>query len=286
MSAIADLSEYVNRMSGGNSGTPDMPPVFIASRLVSFGIPTAPIAARWSSLWQYVKHPGGAGAVPGTTPRNPTNATNGSLFQADPGSGRQKWLIGGYASCFVPGTLLVYDRLGDVSGFSGTNTSTQSVSGGSLSVSRYTGTESVGNAIMVEIYTQVGASTTTIFATYTNQDGTGSRQTDTVNFGATGFREAQRLIMLPLQAGDTGVRSVESVKLAATTATVGDFGITIMRPLTMFASQSAGMVVPIALPVDPPGIAEIKSGACIAFAWYPNTTTTPEVFAQLSMIER
>ena len=285
MAKIADMSEQVNRMTGGNSGAPEYPWFYLDPR-VGGSPASSPIAGRWNSLWQYIKHPGGPGAAPGATPRNPTNATDGSFFHTNPGGGRQKWLHGGWASVSVPGALLLCDRLGDVSGFSGANSSTQSVSGGSLSVSRYTGTGAVGNQIGVEIYVNVGTTPTTIFATYTNEQGTGSRTTDTVTFGGTNFREAQRFILLPLQSGDKGVRSVESVKLAASTGSAGDFGITIYHSLIIFPVGAAAIPASIPLSVEPPGHVEVKTGACFSFLWFPNTTTAPMVNGQLGMFER
>ena len=46
------------------------------------------------------------------------------------------------------------------------------------------------------------------------------------------------MIVLPLQAGDTGVKSVESVTLAATTGTAGNLGVLLFKPLTMLWSTT------------------------------------------------
>jgi hypothetical protein len=53
-----------------------------------------------------------------------------------------------------------------------------------------------------------------------------------VTFGGTGYNEVGRMIMLPLQAaGDTGVQSIQSVTLAASTLTAGSFGATMAHPI-------------------------------------------------------
>lgn len=66
-----------------------------------------------------------------------------------------------------------------------------------------------------------------IAVTYTNQDGTTGRTTGTV---ATGVAPTiGRMLMLPLQAGDTGVQKIESV--VSTVSTVGTFNVHVMRRL-------------------------------------------------------
>jgi hypothetical protein len=154
MTALASLSDVVNRITGGNSGSPEQIWFGKTGRVAGAGA-TALVAGRWSSMWQYEGWPGGAGAAPGGTARNPTNATAGSLFQTDPGGGRSKWLLGASCAPLLAGTLMVYDRLADISGLSGTNTAAQTITG--LSVSRYTGTAAAGNQIWLEVYTLIGA---------------------------------------------------------------------------------------------------------------------------------
>jgi hypothetical protein len=40
--------------------------------------------------------------------------------------------------------------------------------------------------------------------------------------------------IMPLQAGDRGVKSVESLTLSASTGTAGNFGLTLFRPIMTF----------------------------------------------------
>lgn len=90
MTAIADLSDLVNRLTGGASGTPDPRWFFKVARHDGAAVTAVPIAGRPYSLWRYDGSPG-PGAAP-TSWANPDNTTNGGLEQADPGGGRQKWL--------------------------------------------------------------------------------------------------------------------------------------------------------------------------------------------------
>jgi len=66
-----------------------------------------------------------------------------------------------------------------------------------------------------------------IAVTYTNQSGTTGRTTGTI---ATGVAPtANRMLQLPLQAGDTGVEKIESV--VSTVSSAGTFNVHVMRRL-------------------------------------------------------
>lgn len=62
---------------------------------------------------------------------------------------------------------------------------------------------------------------------YTNQAGTGSRTTGTVSTGVT--MPTGRLFQLPLQAGDTGIQSIQSI--TPSVGTGGTCNVLVMRPL-------------------------------------------------------
>jgi hypothetical protein len=278
MAAIANLSDFINRATGGNSGTPQEITVFKAARIAG-AAPTTPIAGRLASLWQYDGNPG-AGSLPGTSPVAPNNTTTGCLGQASPGGGREQWLtyasIGGLNS----GGMLLYDRLLHISGLSGTVTLPQAVGG---TLTRNTG--GVGNLIWVEIYTTVGTTATTITASYTNQAGTPGRTTTAVVFGGTANREGTRLIQLPLQAGDTGVQSVADVTVLASTTTAGNFGVTIAHPVLWIPAPILGAGGDFSCLSKGRGPVEIESGACLAMAWIPATAAAPEFYANFHFLE-
>lgn len=277
MAAITDLSDLINRATGGNSGTPQNLFFHKQSR-VSGAAAVAPIAGRPASLWRYDGQPS-AGAAP-TTVAAPDNTTDGALKQASPGGGRQQWLTQFWATGLVAGTVLLYDRLLHIGGLNGTTTTAQTVGG---TLTRNTG--GVGNLIWVEIYTIIGTTGTTVTATYTNQAGTGSRTTAAVAMGGTGFREVSRVIFLPLQVGDTGVQAVADVDLLATTGTAGNFGVTVGRPIAYAGVGAPGAAGWRDFSTGLPGLPEIEAGACLALLWVPVTTTAPEVFGGVSLVE-
>jgi hypothetical protein len=203
------------------------------------------------------------------------------MGQADPTGGRELFLLGVEGACSQLGTLILYDRLLQIGGLSGTSTSAQTVGG---TLTRNTG--GVGNMIAVEVNTQIGVSSTTITASYTNQAGTSGRTTKAAAIGNTGLREAERMIILPLQDGDTGVQAVASVTLALTTGTVGDFGVVVMRPQAVLANGAVAGAMLRDFLAGLPNIPEIDTDACLTWAWLPNSTTAPQIFVCPHMAER
>jgi hypothetical protein len=282
MAAITDLSDLINRQSGGNSGTP--------SNLFWHKVPrvagaaaTAPIVGRPASLWTYDGTPAG-GAVP-TVGAIPDRTTQGALPFLVATGGRDTHLIGASITPLTAGVYLLYDRLFHIGGLSGTSTADQTVqdSPASPALTRNTGGE--GNIAWYEIYTIIGTSTTTLTMTYTNQAGTGS-QTSTINIGATGFREVTRAQRIPLAAGDTGIREIEKIALSGSTGTVGNFGITIAQPLAWLPVGAAGTAGWRDYTTGLPGIPVPDPDACLAVMFVPAATTAPEVWGCFATIEK
>lgn len=278
MGAIPDLSGLVFRSTAGLGAGTMQTRTWYKDQRVSAATAAAPVASRFTSFWQYDGNPS-HGAAP-TTVAAPTNATQGSLLHADPTGGRQLWMTYCCLQSNSIGTFTLYDRLLHIGNLSGTVTTAQTVGG---TLTRYTGaTESQGNEIWAEVYTQIGATGTTITASYSNSAGTSGRTTQATAFGNTGLREAQRLIQLPLAAGDNGVTAVASATVLATTGTAGAFGINIMRPLISLPIVQAGVGVSHNL-LDYP--IEIDAGACLFWAFQANTTTVPYLRATVQMVE-
>jgi hypothetical protein len=277
MAAITDLSDLINRSTGGNSGTPENL-FFHKQARIAGAAATAPIGGRPSSLWLYDGQPC-AGAVP-TTVAVPTNATNGTLKQTTPGGSREKWLTQFWATGFVSGTLLLYDRLLHIGGLDATVTTEQTVGG---TITRNTG--GVGNFVFAEIYTTIGTTARTITMNYTNQAGTDSRTSAAVAIGSTSFREATRCIFLPLQSGDSGVQEVAGVTLSASTGTAGEFGVTIGKPIAYAPIGVGGGCGFRDFTTGLPGLPLIDDDAALALIWFAVAGTTPEFFGGASFIE-
>jgi hypothetical protein len=259
MAELVSISDIINRATGGAGAFENL--FFFKDARIAAAAAVTTTIGFWNSLWQYNGHPAG-GAVP-TTAAVPTRATTGSLFQANPGGGRQKWITGIAGTCATYGTLVLYDRLLHNGGLSGN-----------------------GNQIWLEIYTQIGNTQTTVTASYTNQAGVAGRTTTARLIGGASYREAQRVLQLPLQAGDTGVQSVESVTLAATTGTAGDFGVVIAHPLITAAFDEVGVGALRDTISAVPGPVEIVTDACLSMFWQAAVSSgSINLFASLHSVE-
>lgn len=282
MAAITDLSDLINRQSGGNNGTPNNLFFYKVPRVAGVAV-TTPIQGRSCSLWQYDGTPA-SGAVP-TVAAIPDRTTTGALpFLAATG-GRDTHLIGASITPVTAGVYLLYDRLFHIGGLSGTSTAVQTVQGSPASPALTRNTSGAGNIAWYEIYTIIGTTPVTLTMTYTNQAGTGSR-TSNINFAGTNGREVTRAQRIPLAAGDTGIQSVQSVQLSATTGTAGNFGITIAQPLAWIPVGVGGTAGWRDYTTGLPGIPVIDPNACLALMFIPASATAPEVWGCLATIEK
>ena len=157
------------------------------------------------------------------------------------------------AGGFMHGAYIFVDRLSHQGGLNATGTGAQTTNLPTAALPRYT--NGVDVMLGLEIYTQIGSTATTLTVSYTNESGTSGRTAPATVFGGTGAREAGRFFILPLQAGDSGIRSVQSVTVAATTGTAGNFGIVLFKPLFMVPINNA----------DGPHICDLISGNFIGY---------------------
>ena len=281
MAALTDLSDLINRLTGGNSGSPETQFWYKAPRVLGAAA-TAPITGRMSSVWTYDGTPG-SGDVP-TVGAIPTRATQGALGFTPPGGGRDKFLISAGVTSLVSGVYLLYDRLFHIGGLDGTSTAAQSVQGSPASPALTRNTGGAGNIAWYEIYTTIGTTSTTLTMNYVDQDGNSA--SSTINIGATNFREVTRAQRIPLAAGDTGLRSVTSVQLTATTGTAGNFGITIAQPLAWLPVNVAGTSGWRDYTTGLPGIPTINPDACLALTYISAGATAPEISAAATFVEK
>lgn len=282
MAALTDLSDLINRQTGGNSGTPEN--IFFHKVPRSSGaVVAAPIAGRAASCWTYDGMPG-AGATP-TTAAIPDRTLQGAIPFTPPGGTREKWLIGASIAPLTAGVYLLYDRLFHIGGLSGTSTADQTVQGSTPTPALTRNTGGAGNMAFYEIYTQIGVTTTNLTVTYTDQDGnTGA--TTTAVIGNTNFREVTRMQRIPLAAGDSGIRAIEKVRLSVSTGTAGNFGITIAQPLAWIPVSASGTMGWRDYTTGLPGIPAINPDACLALMYIPSSTTATELYGCIATVEK
>ena len=183
-----------------------------------------------------------AGAIP-TSAAACTNTTVGALnFEDSVGQNSFDYRIvrTSYNVSASGMMIIVADRLSHTGGLSGTVATTQTTNLPTAALTRYTSGEGV--FIALEIYTAIGTTATTATCSYTNQAGTAGQTTKARIIGSTSANASGSFLICPLQDGDTGVRSVESVTLAASTVSAaGAFGVTLFKPLQMSHPTIAGL---------------------------------------------
>lgn len=282
MAALTDLSDLINRQTGGNSGAPEAVFFHKVPRIAGTAA-TAPIAGRGLSLWTYDGMPGG-GAVP-TTAAIPVRTTAGAMPFTAPGGSREKLTISAGLVPLIAGTYQLYDRLFHIGNLSGISTTDQTIQGSTPTPALTRNTGGAGNFAFYEIYTAVGTTSATLTMTYTDQDGN-TGQTSTINIGATGFREETRAQRIPLAAGDSGIRAIASVQLTASTGTAGNFGITIAQPLAVVPVGAAGVMGWRDYTTGLPGIPMIDPNACLSLLFIPGAATATELFGALGFVEK
>lgn len=252
MAAFTDLDDLAVVMTGGGAG----PIENLWAFTNRYNPPTGSLLTSGNnvlkSMWGMEGIPG-PGSYPGTV-TVPTSATDGAIPFTNASGGRQKFIV--QAGTFpessgVGSGSILYDRLLHLGGLSWTTTSVQTVGG---TLTRNTGGE--GNQIWIEVDTSTSCTAGRIInATYTNQAGTGSRVTEDLEL----FNEVSSfgtIYRLPLQAGDTGVQSVQSVQMASAGAS-GTFAVVVAKPLLVILNSNQMFYPPWP---------RIEDDACLAIA--------------------
>lgn len=277
MAAFTDIDNYVNLMTGGNSGAPEN--LMFSKQmsanggtLVGFGF-----AQALFSTWRFDGIPNAGSAAAAVAACDKT--TVGALQFTNSAGSAVKRLVQGFtasgAGNIDVSPLFVMDRLLACGGLSGTVTTAQTVGG---TIGRYTG--GTGNQIWIEVQSDIGGASTTVTASYTNEAGTAGRTTIARRLGSGPYNAAHSAHQLPLQAGDLGVRSVQSVTLAATTGTAGDFAVVVYHPLAFLIGRgtSQGPFGQLG------GLPEIVDDACITFITHEGQGGV-EIIGMLCMVD-
>lgn len=170
------------------------------------------------------------------------------------------------------GTLILVDRIADclvahaeASGnFTGTG-----IDATSRLPAQAAGAE--GAQIFVYVTSALSGASNTITYGYTNQAGTGSRTTGNLVTVASAVanRSVNAGLFVPLQAGDTGVRSIESMTLASGSAT-GTICVCLVRPLLYIPIPIAGIEVTRDMVTETCGVPRIYDDSCLDWILIPS----------------
>jgi hypothetical protein len=202
-----------------------------------------------------------------------TSATAGALKFTNPSGGRTMHLLSWSLNTTQGNcTLMLVDRLAhaNINNNQGTGNFSPVIDG----TSRLASGE--GAQLFMEVTATLSAAANSRTFTYTNQDGDDGRVTPTITTSASAvfgrFPYADYL-WVPLQAGDTGVRSIESTTLISGSAT-GVINVVLCRPISppiMTIIQSA--LTDRDYVTEIPSLPLIRSDSCLQFVGVAVSTT-------------
>lgn len=238
-------------------------------------------AGQFHSLWRATGQPG-QGAIPTAAAVCNSALVGGFNFsqQSAPNTSYIGYLE---AVCqYNAVTLEVHDRLMHMGGLNGTLTTAQAVNLNLNGVTADNMANRIGDANYSDVqwwlewYADTGATVTTVTVNVTYNDGTTGNLT-AASLAAT--RRASFLLplngLIPAAASGKYIRAVNTVQLAATTGTAGNFGVTATRPRVSLASPLANIKWSAdwaALPVS-----EVPNGSCLFLVQIASTSATGTV---------
>jgi hypothetical protein len=240
--------------------------------------PTLEAAGVWHSLYLATGRPSAAAA--------PSAGLNGVTLSA-PFSGAfpytnpvsaNSYLSRLFATGNQPGQVMLYDRLWHNSGIAVATTTNQAITSGAMPARDQNGaTNGDGLIAALEVYTattNAGAITNTTLS-YTNQAGTAGRTATMASFPATAV--AGTLVQFQLQAGDTGIRSIQGITLGTSYVT-GSIGLVVYRPISVVTITAAGIGDNVDALTS--GFPRIYDGSALFLAFLGTSTTAPTVYGQ------
>jgi hypothetical protein len=215
-------------------------------------------------------------------------STTGAIIFPDTTGAEKQYLSGGFVYYPVSANIYFCDRLWQNSGIAVTTTTAQTINSVAFpSRDRNGSTNGEGVYVAIEVVTattNAGAITNTTMS-YTNSDGVSGRTATIRGFPATAV--AGTFVQFTLQAGDKGVRSIQSVTLGTS---YGGGAITLVayRPIadwrirgnntTCSFSKDRGDILSLGMP-------EIFNGTCGFFILMNAATSTSQLYAMLHSVK-
>jgi len=234
------------------------------------------VAGKPQSLWGLAGNPG-AGTwdttLAGVALSSTSAQVNGQINFADPPSGNT-YLARFQGQATIAGTLILADRLWHNGGFTITANTSQTVNSATFAARDNTGTtDGAGVLLGLEISSAAGAAAPTITVGYTNSGNTSGR-TATNYFPTANSPTAGSFFPIGLQAGDIGVRSVQTLQLSASWVS-GTMNLVAYRPLAFLELTAAQ--TPNAIDALTSGMPRLFDGSVPFLIFVPSTTTATNV---------
>lgn len=232
----------------------------------------------FGTLWWAAGTPAAGAAGSALAGYAPTATSTGALGQIAPQSGNTQYLYSDLVTCATQNVFVIYDRLLTVDGISTTSASTQTFTG-TTAPARYG--SATNNRLFLEVTTPTTGTSYNLTITYVNQSSATHTAVVVIPTSAT----LNRVILVQLQAGDTGVASVTSC-IMSSVMTAGVLTLVMFNPgsfsyLNTFANIAEETERPLQLAELP----IIVSGACLAIMTWASATTSGLLLGKISLIE-
>ena len=229
----------------------------------------------------------GSPGLSGRTTDGTTSTDAGCIFFPDAAAGKVRYLTNASMQASVTGSYSLFDVLWVNSGLVVTTTTGQTINSVTLPARDANGTTN-GEGCRIGIYAVAALGNAGVVSnstiTYTNSAGTGSRTatlsaTNPNNFPATPV--IGTVVWFELQAGDTGVQSIQTVTLN-TTLTSGTASVFIARKLIDLPVS----VVSVGSTVDLGTGVVLYDNACILPFALTSATTATNINGTITTVER
>lgn len=242
------------------------------------------VAGKPQSLWGLAGIPG-AGAfdttLNGVVLSSTSALVNGQIPMYDPGGGINQYLARFVGAASIGGVLLLCDRLWHNGGYTITSTGVQSSTTPTWPARDNDGaTAGAGILLALSISAAAGAAAPTCSVIYTNSAGTGSR-TGALQYPTANSPSAGSFFPITLQAGDVGVKSMESIQLSASwiSGTMNMVAYRVLAQLELVGINIGNSIDPIS-----GGLPRLFNGTVPFLVFIPTTTTASRVFGGMMAV--
>ena len=233
------------------------------------------VAGRPHSFWPIGGKPGAGGQNGTLAGATLTSPVAGQIPFSNPGVGLNAYLSRFLGSALQPGTLILADRLWSNGGFTITSATAQTVNSVAWPARDHDGsTNGRGVLLGVEVSGATGAGTPTITVSYTESQVPTAGRTGTNSVATVASSIVGTFYPIGLQAGDVGVRSVQTLTLSATW-TSGTINLVAYRPIASIPIVGAG--IPGIVDAITGNMPRLYNGTVPFLIFIPSTTTTTTV---------
>lgn len=257
-----------------------------ANDIVAMKLSQTTVASQWSCFYRSGGFPGAGAYTNYPTGAVHNRASAGALPLSNPNGSDTKYLLSlGVNHLTGTNVVLLYDILVAAGNISANDANVLTINTAALT--RYAGTLAAGNMVIADVTTLLGGTgsgTNTVI--YVNEAGVTGRSYAVeamITACATyrhpfGWAVGSSYMVMPLQAGDLGVRQITSVDLVTAMGS-GVYAVMIVRPLMLIPTVAITTFVERDSTLQIDGLTELVLGSdnqigCLAFSVLTSTTST------------